>query len=443
AESHIQELRRIDGRTAALAPKDFEVRRLLDWCLLIPRYRQAQGDPNAAGEEAARCVSEFVGAEPSDVFHPPSVRQLWSRAWQALQSERSARLRVETDRSGCHAKINGVVAGSVPLTVGRLTPGAVYVRLVCDDGRESKVYRSELQSGENWLKVSFSLEKSLRMRPQVHLAYSGLPEAADRVADHALQLAQWLGVEQFALLTHAGDEVFLEHVEVSTGQRSARIQLSKQQLREDPAEAVRLLLPAQTEVAQGSDRQPRWSTKHSRYMGISLLAVGTAALTTGFVSWGLRWSARRDGSIPENTGSSSVAAADSDRYEFIERWPYYWSPTGAAAAAAGSVLLLQSVGPVPHARRWGWLSLGTGVFLAATAASLWVHKLTNDADFERLDVPLASASIPFFALSYGFFRFAQDGDHEAEHRASVTTDRGMFLPQSVPGGVGLGYQRSF
>jgi len=159
------------------------VQSVLDTCLYTVRALLETGSQSRAKATAQECRQLVPRGEPSPFMHPPAVTKLLSEI-DAARARQTGVLRVDSEPSGCTARINGVALGETPLEFGGLFPGQYRVQVECDPEQHGRVHVATVRSGRVDMLVDLRFDRVVETRPTLHLRYESKPdEQQQRVAD--------------------------------------------------------------------------------------------------------------------------------------------------------------------------------------------------------------------------------------------------------------------
>ena len=173
----------------ALNREASRARKVLDTCLYLVRSLWETGQTERAEEQARACRQLVPSIEPTLGLHTPDVRGVLQRVDEARRKEAAVRLKVESPRSGCLVRLNGLHLGETPFSMGELVPGEYRVQVECEENRPGRVHRVNLERDET-VYIDPTLDTALGLEPEVHLAYVSSEVMAGHAETHGRWLAQ-------------------------------------------------------------------------------------------------------------------------------------------------------------------------------------------------------------------------------------------------------------
>jgi hypothetical protein len=362
-------------------------RRVFDTCLYMVRAVLATESESRARALARECRQLVPRAEPSPYMHPPAVTDLLGQI-DALQAKQTGELRVESTPSGCEARVNGVLLGETPTSIGGLFPGDYRVQVECGSDHRGRVHVVTVGAGSTRRQIDARFDEAVTSRPTLLLEYEDTStERRHRAAD-AGRVGAGVG-SRFATLvsTDSTGTMELELVEAGAKASPAPLALARVAARDgrpagaDLARAARALidrrcvdftkpepagLPCASSQSVASDAPP--TTDGQRLgrrprgqfiAGLTLVGVGVAGLATGYALLAPRSNAALDWVSQVDTGGTDTSAQ--------QKW---FDLRGAiiASASVGSAALITAM-PLALPERdktpwWAWVSGGVGLGLA-------------------------------------------------------------------------------
>lgn len=379
-------------------------RRVFDSCLYIVRAVLATETESRARTVARECRQLVPRAEPSPYMHPPAVTDLLRRI-DALQAKQTGELRVESVPSGCPARLNGVLLGETPVSVGDLFPGKYRVQVECDPARRGRVHLVTVGAGRTQHRVDTRFDDAISSRPGLSLRYASPAEEQEHRFADAKRVAKEVAASDVVLLSMptpttmelelidvtaeptAGSKALARVSSGGTGPSqsdlaSAARALSAGQCMDFTASAPAALpcgRPAPTVAAMPSDwpegRRPRGQFSS----GLTLVGVGIAGLATGYAllaprnNAGVDWVAGVD---------AEVAAGQPTGQNQSSQQKWFDLGTGIIVSASVGAAALVTAMPLALPEReknpwWAWLAGGGGIGLAAFSIA---YGVTADAE---------------------------------------------------------------
>ncbi|MEM7435380.1 MAG: PEGA domain-containing protein [Myxococcota bacterium] len=387
-------------------------RRHLDTCLYRVRVL-VETDREAQAREAVRDCQRAVPTETATRdLHPPWVLELLDVADRERKT-RGRSIAIDSEPSGCVARLNGVAVGETPVVVEALWPGGYRVQAECDPERHGRVHGAQLtRTDDANVLIESRLDRVLATRPIVHLRYENASEAIRNGLTDAEALAVVLPSGSVLLMSKPTPEtVELELIDLSqdgeTGeptpddsaarefkppvpplpgaQAAALVRINagaRGPSRGDLALAARALAQRQCTDFRGptpetipcggrpvepsvADAQPpapipRRRPKGQFVSGLTLFSLGAASLVTSTALL-----------IPrKNAGTTWVNAVfeGSQDTDSQNRWLTLNDVILGTAAAGGGLLVASMPLILPNRAKtpwWAWLSGGVGLGAAA------------------------------------------------------------------------------
>lgn len=364
-----------------------QARRVFDTCLYVVRAVLATESESRARAVARECRQLVPRAEPSPYMHPPAVTELLSRI-DALQNRQTGALRLESEPSGCAARLNGVLLGETPVSIGKLFPGQYRVQVECDPSKRGRVHFVTVGAGRTERRVDSRFDDTVESRPSLHLRYANIADEQEhRVADARL-IAREIAAGSVVLLSlPMADTMQLERIEVAAEEpigpsAVARVSVGRSGPSEsDLSAAARTLtagecmdftspepvaLPCGRGEAIGaaaaptpSDRPEGRRPRGQFIAGITLASVGIAGLAAGYALLIPRSSAAEDWVIAVDGGSDGTSAQ--------QRWFDLRGGIIASASIGSAALVTAMPLALPERHKtpwWAWVSGGVGLGLA-------------------------------------------------------------------------------
>jgi hypothetical protein len=361
-------------------------RRVFDTCLYMVRAVLATESESQARAVARDCRRLVPRAEPSPYMHPPPVTDLLKRI-DALLAKQTGELRVESSPSGCAARINGVLLGETPTSIGGLFPGDYRVQVECMPEKPGRVHVVTVGAGATRRRVDWRFDEAIESRPSLSLRYENAAEEHEqRVAD-ARQVAEALQADSVVLVSMPAAGIMeLELVEMGAAPSPSPAGLARVPVSERPSESHLALAahtlterrcvdftpsepvtlpcasgePLAAEVPEAPDVWPAHRRPRGQFVaGLTLVGVGVAGLTTGYVLLVPRSDAAVDWINEVDAGSQDTTAQQK------------WFDLRGAIIASGSIGAAALVTAMPLALPerdktpwWAWVSGGVGLGLA-------------------------------------------------------------------------------
>jgi len=362
-------------------------RRVFDTCLYMVRAVLATESEARARAIARECRQLVPRAEPSPYMHPPAVTELLGQI-DALQAKQTGELRVESTPSGCAARVNGVLLGETPTSIGGLFPAGYRVQVECGSERRGRVHVVTVGAGATRRQIDARFDEAIASRPKLSLKYeNAAKERQHRVAD-AGRVADGVG-SRFAVLVSMPTAATMElelvevgarpspspsglaRVPVSGGRPSeshlalaARALVERRCVDFTPPEPAALPCASSEAVAADTpapkDDRPLGRRPRGQFIaGLTLAGVGVAGLATGYALLVPRSNAALDWVSEVDAGGQDTSAQQK------------WFDLRGAIIASGSVGSAALVTAMPLALPerdktpwWAWVSGGVGLGLA-------------------------------------------------------------------------------
>lgn len=364
-----------------------QARRVFDTCLYVVRAVLATESESRARAAARECRQLVPRAEPSPYMHPPAVTDLLSRI-DALQNRQTGALRLESTPSGCAARLNGVLLGETPVSIGKLFPGQYRVQVECDAGKRGRVHFVTVGAGRTERRVDSRFDDAVESRPSLHLSHANAADEREYAAADARRIARVVSADSVVLLSMpSADTMQLKRVEVATEESSGPAALAHVLIgrsgpsKSDLSAAARALtagectdFTASKPVALPCGREeaivavasattsdgPRGRRPRGQFIaGITLASVGIAGLATGYALLIPRSSAAEDWFLSVDGGSEGRAAQQ--KWFDLRGGIIASASVGSAALVTAMPLALPNRDKTPW---WAWVSGGVGLGLA-------------------------------------------------------------------------------
>ena len=391
ARRELRAAQRLADRAAAeLNREAARAQQVLDTCLFMVRAYVETKNVAEGRKQARECRRLVPRVEPSAFRHTPEVRELLADVDREMASEAPGNLEVRSTPSDCLVRINGVDFGRTPLLDIELPVGTYRVQVECNSDERGRIHRFGVRSGPNLLELDTGLDRAVRSRPVLHLAYAS-PEARSLRMAQATQVGEVLGSANVLVLSDSGSGTVRVDLDAE-GYEPASVWLAARDgapETEDIRRALDALLEgrsvdftgahpiaraswavgapvavAATSAAvvaaepksESTRGQPR--PRNQRIAGWSLFGLGVASIGT---SVGLHvWRGELGEQLIASPGDLSVAQQWNDAR--IGVWAT--AAFGGAAASAAIPLLLPNRERTPW---WGWVVGAAGLGLSGYA----------------------------------------------------------------------------
>ncbi len=369
-------------------------RRVFDTCLYMVRAVLATESESRARALARECRQLVPRAEPSPYMHPPPVTDILRRV-DASQAKQTGALRLESDPSGCPARMNGVLLGETPVSMGEVFPGTYRVQVECDPSRRGRVHFVTVGAGRTERRVDARFDEVIVSRPALRLRYATTAaEQEHRIAD-SRRVAEEVRVDAVVLASMPTPETMeLELIDVTVEQPTRPLAFARMLVgvegpaASDLASAARALIshectdftsteptplpcasdaPIGARLAATADDWPEDRRPKAQFVaGMTLVAMGLAGLGTGYVLL-----------IPRhNTGATwvnnveAMSGAMGTGEDPLTQQKWFNLGTGIIVSASLGSAALVSAMPLALPERdktpwWAWVSGGAGIGLAA------------------------------------------------------------------------------
>jgi hypothetical protein len=362
-------------------------RRVLDTCLYIVRAELATQSESRARAVARECRQLVPRREPSPQMHPPAVTDLLNRV-DALQAKQTGELRVESTPSGCAARLNGLLLGETPVSIGDLFPGEYRLQVECSTGARGRVHAVTVGAGKTLHRVDQRFDEVIETRPSLSLSYrSSSEEREHRVLD-ARRLAIEIGAGAVVLVsmpttgTLEAELIEIEGADSSVPVALARLSVGgNRPIKSDLRAAARTLtdrrcmdftspepvaLPcrggeAVASVPAAIDSRPTGRRPRGQFIaGLTLVGVGIAGLATGYALLMPRSDAAVSWVNEIDNGGQDTSAQQ--KWFDLRGAIIATGAVGSAALVAAMPLALPEREKTPW---WAWVSGGAGLGFAA------------------------------------------------------------------------------
>jgi hypothetical protein len=368
-------------------------RRVFDTCLYNVRAVLATESESRARSVARECRRLVPRAEPSPYMHPPAVTALLDEI-DALQAKQSGELRVDSLPSGCPARLNGVLLGETPVSMGDLFPGEYRVQVECDPAERGRVHLVTVGAGRAEQLVDTRFDAALTSRPSLELHYAKRGEAAKHRLSDARQIAKAVSANQLVLMGIDDGVMAIQRVDASPSGSNVFLAAARVTVDEDgpsPAELMSAAVaitsgectdftsgapapldcgraPAASSAAPAAADWPERRRPRGQFIaGMTLVGVGVAGLATGYALLIPRSSAAEDWIAVVDADASNGAAQASDT-SAQQRWLDLRSGIIASASVGSAALVTAMPLALPNRDRtpwWAWVSGGVGLGLGA------------------------------------------------------------------------------
>ncbi len=168
-------------------------RQVLDTCLYMVRAYVETRDEENAIQQARACRQLVPGAEPSPYRHTPEVREIMARVDRAIATEAPGELVVTSSPSACAVRLNGIPFGTTPFRMEDLAAGEYRLQVECDAVERGRIHRIRVGAGSASAHVDGGLDRAVRSRPGLGLAYDSAEQARAQAGVHALAILRALG----------------------------------------------------------------------------------------------------------------------------------------------------------------------------------------------------------------------------------------------------------
>ena len=367
-------------------------RRVFDSCLYVVRATLQTDSESQARSVARECRRLVPRAEPSPYMHPPAVTGLLNEI-DRLQSKQSGEVRVESVPSGCAARLNGVLLGETPVSIGDLFPGEYRVQVECDPGERGRVHLVALGAGRAQRSVDARFDSVVRSRPALLLQYPNATQAKRQRRADARTIAREVRTASIVLVSIENGVVELERIDPRDAESQslavARISGGRTAPREaDLALAAAALVagnctdfssgrPAEIECGRApavaaaaaplAGRPERRRPRGQFIAGMTLLGAGIAGLATGYALLIPRAGAGEDwvGTVDTDVENGATEPSDTSAQQ---RWLNLRGGIIASASVGAAALVTAMPLALPERDKtpwWAWMSGGIGLGLGA------------------------------------------------------------------------------
>ena len=362
-------------------------RRVLDTCLYIVRAELATQSESRARAVARECRQLVPRGEPSAQMHPPAVTDLLVRV-DALQAKQTGELRVESTPSGCAARLNGLLLGETPVSIGDLFPGEYRLQVECSAEARGRVHAVTVGAGKTLRRVDWRFDEIIETRPSLSLSYPSPSEEREHQVLDARRVATGIGADAVVLVSMpTTDTLEAELIEIKVADSSVPVALARlsvsdnRPVKSDLRSAARTLtdrrcmdftspepvaLPcrggeavAAVSAAPDSRRSGR-RPRGQLIAGLTLVGVGVAGLATGYALLLPRSDAAVSWVNEIDAGGQDTSAQ--------QTWFDLRGAIIATGAIGSAALVVAMPLALPEREKtpwWAWVSGGLGLGLAA------------------------------------------------------------------------------
>ena len=362
-------------------------RRVFDTCLYKVRALLATQSESRAKAAARECRELVPRGEPSPYMHPPAVTELLDEI-DALQTEQTGELRVESTPSGCAARLNGLLLGETPVSIGDLFPAKYRIQVECDAGRRGRVHAVTVGAGTAQHRIDWRFDEVIETRPSLSLGYSTAPDEREHRLRDASRVALEIGADGIVLVSMPTvNTLELERFEIDEAGSPVSVALARLLANGDGPDAFAVRSGAQTlserrcldftsseptplpcaheelpaVVPVALDERPARRRPRGQFIaGLTLVGVGVAGLTTGYVLLVPRRDAALDWVNEVDSGGQDPSAQ--------QTWLDLRGAIIASASVGSAALVTAMPLALPKAEKtpwWAWVSGGVGLGLAA------------------------------------------------------------------------------
>lgn len=368
-------------------------RRVFDTCLYVVRATLATESESRARSVARECRRLVPRAEPSPYMHPPAVTDLLDQI-DALQAKQSGELRLDSIPSGCPARLNGVLLGETPVSIGDVFPGEYRVQVECDPSARGRVHFVTVGAGRAERRVDARFDTVVRSRPSPQLRYPTPADAARHARADARTVAREVKAGSVVLLSMKDGALDLERIDPRDAD-AAPLALARVAARKgEPSnadlssaaaalvagdctdftsgkptflECGRAPVAAAASAPVASDRPEGRRPRGQFITGMTLVGVGIAGLGVGYGLVVPRWNAGIDWVDTVDADSQSQASQASDT-SAQQKWLNLRSgilASGSIGSAALIAAMPLALPEKPKTPWWAWVAGAGGLGLAA------------------------------------------------------------------------------
>ena len=252
--------------------EDHRAHAVLETCLYLVRVF-VETDQFARAEEHAReCRMLVPGLQANAIAQTPEVNEVLHHVDEAMRHEPRGHLRVESNPPGCTVRLNGLVFGQTPFTMGDMARGDYRLQIECDPNERGRVHHIRVGEDETVVRVDARFEQAFETRSIPHLHYPDRDQSREHRVLDALRLAHDGGASQIMLFVPVDGGVRIDRLDVATQSIVASVRLPGRPEAVPPipnallAPAVRALTAGRSidfSVSPLAPMQP-WDGPHSR-----------------------------------------------------------------------------------------------------------------------------------------------------------------------------------
>lgn len=156
-------------------------RQTLDTCLHSVRVFVDTKRPGEARERARECRTLVPRGSPSSGLHPPWVLEILQDVDGSRKTVPGA-IRIDSEPSGCVARVNGLAMGTTPIEVQRLLPGEYQVQVECDLEQWGRAHVTKVGATRESVYVDARFDRVVESRPWLSLRDANATSTAALVA---------------------------------------------------------------------------------------------------------------------------------------------------------------------------------------------------------------------------------------------------------------------
>jgi hypothetical protein len=281
-------------------------RRRFHICLLTAQLFSKGGFQNEAFEQVRKCARDFPGLEPeTGPYLPESMRKFFVRAHEELERIKPSTVHVDLESYGeneCRARLNGIDRGPTPATVDEVRTQRVRIQVDCGQ-RDGRIYDTELQPGDNSVRIDPALDRAVQTSGGLGLRYADAKSATNNRMIHSLRLARAVGAD-YLLQVWNGE---LHRIDVATRRDTVLGELTTplDQLVDSMLTAPAWQSPEQQTVLASPERESRPASPYATLGWISASAAVAAGVGV-FIAWRVREGAVGDFNDQTSCGNQFV-----------------------------------------------------------------------------------------------------------------------------------------